>query len=243
MVSVSRSYLAPWWQTVTNRSLIKTIFHRREDFLRAVAAATKEVMTTADCIMCHLTVHVLHAVYCFNPQEKKKHSPDHSMSTALIHVLLTLSHVILKSYTVRHRSANLSTTMPLLRGRPNLTGGEVMRTSSGGSWLQFRRWVDHHNRRSQSLSYHAPHWFTCNPESNWCHLYWYSDTPSITEWLQWTAIDKGCKKTQRREVAGDPKRRRHQNSHNSWSRNAAKKKNSTSQNKMITDLGASMLMN
>ena len=146
------------------------------------------------------------------------------MSTALTHVLLTLSHVILKCYTVRHRSANLSTTMPLLRGRPNLTGGEVMRTSSGGSWLQFRRWVDHHNRRSQSLSYHTPHWFTCNPESNWCHLYWYSDTPSITEWLQWTAIDKGCKKTQRREVAGDPKRRRHQNSHNSWSRNAAKKK-------------------
>lgn len=81
----------------------------------------------------------------------------------------------------------------------NLTGGEVMRTSGGGSWLQFHHRIGHNNRRSpiqvfslatrwdlflrfqkpaaiglQTSSYihtyHTTHWFACNHQSNWCHI-------------------------------------------------------------------------
>lgn len=60
-------------------------------------AAVIKVMTTADIIMCLLTVHVLHAVYSFNPQ--KSYSADHSMSIAQTNVLPTMTHVTLKRCT------------------------------------------------------------------------------------------------------------------------------------------------
>lgn len=107
----------------------------------------------------------------------------------------------------------------------NLTGGEVMRTSGGGSWLQSHHRICHNNRRSpiqvfslatrwdlflrfqkpaaiglQTSSYihtyHTTHWFACNHQSNWCHSCWYLDSPSITKGWQWTGFNEGHKNTQ-----------------------------------------------
>ena len=96
-----------------------------------------------------------------------------------------------------HPSASLFLAMPQKEGqRPKLWSAERVRL-----WLDFHRWFGHHNGCGPILffnwvkfgfqtssyihTFHTTDWFTCSHQSHWCHLHWYSDTPSLTEGSKW----------------------------------------------------------
>ena len=77
--------------------------------LKAVAAATEAVLATMDIVaMCHLNVHVPHAIKSFIYRKKNAHLTP----AKLLHwknVLLKMAHVTLKQNTVFNPSILLPT--------------------------------------------------------------------------------------------------------------------------------------